>query len=242
MYKELELRGKYEAESRLTRWWPKVEAIDVPKPETIILPFPARDILSVAEPEWGGDPRKILDAVARAADTLGYPVFLRTDLVSGKHGWKNSCYVATRESLPRCLFGVVEANLLADVVPEALVVRRYIPLVSAFTAFYGDMPVAKERRYFVENGRVLCHHPYWPEDAIRFPGGREPEGWRERLAEINEETSEEVELLGGYAARLAAALDGFWSVDFALGRDGVWYFIDAARGEISWHPECGYRD
>lgn len=30
--------------------------------------------------------------------------------------------------------------------------------------------------------------------------------------------------------------EGYWSVDFAKGQDGTWYFIDMAEGDQSWHP------
>jgi hypothetical protein len=235
---DIQTRIALETETRMTWWWPKVETVDVPKPRTIIIPADSLDILSLVEPEWEGDPRKMLDAVERAAEEIGYPLFLRTDLVSGKHRWKESCYVASRKHLETCLYGVIEANILADVNPKAVVVREYIPMKAAFTAFSGEMPVAKERRYFIRDGKVVCHHPYWPEDAIRFMPGKEPEGWREKLAQFNRETPEEIGLLIKYASKLAEVLSGYWSVDFAYGHDGVWYFIDAARGELSWHPPC----
>src|SRR3989337_1939956 len=69
------------------------------------------------------------------------------------------------------------------------------------------------RRYFVRDGQVQCHHPYWPEDALRFEG-RRPWGWRKRLKVLNQETFGEVSRLWVYAERLAAHLDGYWSVDF----------------------------
>lgn len=228
-------------ESSLLFWWPKVRGLGVPVPETKVLEFGPRCLAAVCCPdseEDAAEARRVIEAVREAAREFGYPVFIRTDHASGKHEWENACYVAREEDLPRCLAGVIEFNEMVDLSPRAVVVRRYIPLESPFTAFRG-MPVARERRYFVLDGRVVCHHPYWPEDAIRFR--QEPEGWREKLAVLNEEAPDEVELLSGYAARLGAALPGYWSLDFARGADGVWYFIDAARGELSWHPACPHR-
>jgi hypothetical protein len=31
---------------------------------------------------------------------------------------------------------------------------------------YGNMPVCREYRYFIEDGRYCCSHPYWPMDTI----------------------------------------------------------------------------
>ena len=48
-------------------------------------------------------------------------------------------------------------------------------------------------------------------------------------------------LLRGYTEVFGKENPGFWSVDFALTWDKGWVMIDAARGEISWHPEsCPY--
>jgi len=224
-------------------WWPRVRDLGIPAPETEVLEFGPRSLASLVCPEGEEDvreARRVLEGVRRVARGFGYPVFIRTDQASGKHEWENTCFVASEEALPRCLAGVIEFNEMADLEPRAVVVRRFVPLESAFAAFRG-MPVARERRYFVLDGRVVCHHPYWPEDAVRFLPGREPEGWREKLAVLNEEVPDEVELLSGYAARLGAVLPGYWSLDFAKGLDGIWYFIDAARGELSWHPECPCR-
>jgi len=203
-------------------------------------------------------PEDIKAKIMAAAEQLGYPLFVRTDKASGKHDWENSCYVASIERLWRNIYGVVEFNELADVFglqPEALVFRRYIPLEATFKAFYGRMPVAKERRYFVRDGKVECHHPYWIEDAIGewWERAKElvairsdklellPENWKEILAELNRETDEEIELLTAYAEEIGRALgEGYWSVDFAKGKDGVWYFIDIAEGHRSWHPVCKF--
>ncbi|MGB9886659.1 MAG: ATP-grasp domain-containing protein [Moorellales bacterium] len=230
-------------ESSMLYWWPRVRDLGVPMPETEVLEFGFRSLACLVYPEGEQDVEeagRVLEVVREAARGFGYPVFIRTDQASGKHEWENSCFVASEEDLPRCLGGVIEFNEMADLEPRAIVIRRYIPLESAFTAFRG-MPVARERRYFVLDGRVVCHHPYWPEDAVRFLPGRQPQGWREKLAALNEETLDEIELLNDYAVRLAAALPGYWSLDFARGAGGVWYFIDAARGELSWHPECPHR-
>ena len=66
-----------------------------------------------------------------------------------------------------------------------------------------------------------------------------PNNWRSLLADLNHESKEEIKLLTDYAEQLGKYLSGYWSLDFAKGQDGNWYFIDAALGEQSWHPEHG---
>ncbi|MGB9660682.1 MAG: ATP-grasp domain-containing protein [Moorellaceae bacterium] len=245
--------------SSMLYWWPKVKDISVPKPETIIIRIGYRPLLGMLD----GEPlRPDLHAKIMAATRqLDYPLFVRTDQASGKHDWERTCYVDYSGTLWKNIYRLIEFNEIAGVFglqPEALVFRKYIPLEAPFKAFYGQMPVARERRYFVRDGGVECHHPYWIEDAISEWWERVaelgaagvlkawdqdkleplPTNWREVLAELNNETQEEIKLLTAYAEEIGRAIGkGYWSVDFAKGQDGVWYFIDMAEGEKSWHPE-----
>jgi hypothetical protein len=104
------------------------------------------------------------------------------------------------------------------------------------------MPVNPERRYFVKDGAVLCHHPYWTKEAIaKGTSGGLPKDWESIVEEINKETKEESEILTGCSQKVAKALDGFWSVDFCKAKDNRWILIDCAEGVRSWHPEdCKY--
>ena len=179
--------------------------------------------------------KKNEDALKQAARKFGYPVFVRTDHLSYKHGFLDYCYVESEESLIRKIYNVIEVGLcmMPPLPTKAIIIRKYIVPDYKFRAFNG-LPIAPERRYFVRDGKVVKHMPYWPEDAIKFWTVPEPEGWREMLKEMNMETEEEIKLLTEYAEAIGSALGGYWSVDFMRGRDGKWYFIDMARGEVSW--------
>jgi len=142
--------------------------------------------------------------------------------------------------------------MMADLDCQALAVREYIQPAALFRAFYGDLPIGRERRYFVRDGQAECHHPYWPADAIEraftingelVPAIEVDFDWRPLLAELSVESSEEIVLLTGYAETVGRAVgDGYWSVDFMQGADGRWWFIDMAQGNDSWHPECEHCD
>lgn len=231
-------------------WWPKIIDLGIPVPKTTIAQTPDEcpDLLNqwmwaaIGESDegipsgWG----VWFQRVQELADSIGYPLFVRTDLFSGKHGWNRTCYVPAADGLERHLLWIVHDGELASFIGmrhRAVVLREYLLLDPPFRAFEG-MPVARERRYFVRDGEVICHHPYWIADAMRwYAGTPKPRDWERDLAALNEERAAEVKLLTEYATRVAAIMDGYWSVDFACAHDGTWYLIDMARGENSWHPD-----
>lgn len=224
--------------SSLLVWWPKTNDIAIPVPKTAIVPLSNKDGRAFLDGK--PLPSNFILTLREYARAIEYPLFLRTDQASAKHGWKDASYVPDEKALPSHLGQVLEFNELAHIMGlpyEAVVLREYIPLESSFEAFYGRLPIAKERRYFVRDGEVICHHPYWIEDAIE---GHSPskENWKELLSELNREHLVEVALLSAYAKGVSRAIEGYWSVDFACSRTGEWYLIDMAEGHLSWHPDC----
>ncbi|MDD3040413.1 ATP-grasp domain-containing protein [Bacteroides sp.] len=226
----------------LVYWYARTQYLDVPQPETNIVwtgHLPLTNMLD-GEPL----PEYLRQSILFTARELGYPLFVRTDMASGKHEWEKACFVPSEEVLFQHIARVVEYNECVDMLGlgyQALILRKYIPLESTFNAFIGQLPIARERRYFARDGKVECHHPYWPENAILKAYGNKPENWKELLTELNHEDEEEIALLTVYAQKIAGQLKGYWSIDFAKGQDGKWYFIDAAEGERSWHPVCEHR-
>ena len=122
--------------------------------------------------------------------------------------------------------------------PCGFALREYIPVTEeSFTAFWAELPIRRERRYFAESGKVFCRHPYWIEDAIKKPSRRD---WQAILERLNSD-SDESSILDNFAAEISSGLEGYWSVDFMLGPHG-WLLIDMAVGEESWHPsDCPKR-
>jgi hypothetical protein len=225
----------------LCYWYEITKGLDIPQPYTVIYKIPEDHLKQLRIEQF---PKQIIDdskKIINQDPNLIYPIFLRTDQASGKHGWKRSCFVEKEETLKSNIYEVIIANLLADILGlpfTALVFREYIPLESKFTAFWGELPIAKERRIFIKNGKIQCSHPYWPEDAIEQPSIIY---WREELKELNTLTKKDESILKKYSEILAKNFEDYWSVDFAKGRDGKWYLIDMAKGENSFHYlECEF--
>jgi hypothetical protein len=225
--------------SSMLYWWPRIKGLPIPQPKTIIVPVSTETMAKTLDGDIEG--MLVFEPQFRAAaEELGYPLFLRTDQMSGKHEYERTCFVPSPDELLRHIGALIEYNFIVDMFgpgPSAIVFREFITLAACFHAFEG-LPIAPERRYFVRGGQVQCHHPYWPADAIRNPSTR---FWKSRLNRMNEEFEEEIILLSGYAETVGACLPGYWSVDFALAADGRWLLIDCAKGEESWHPNnCDY--
>lgn len=229
---------KTENKNSLLYWFPKVCALGIPVPRTHSMVL-CDDAVSALLATLDGSrvPDGFMKPIQEAAAEMGFPLFLRTDLQSGKHGWKKTCYVEDASCLQANIIGVVEENMLGACcfgpLFEALVFREFLDLETNFTAFYGSMPINRERRYFVRDGSILCHHPYWPADAI--DGHADDPDWRNKLAVLNEEPDAETALLSDYALTASRSLPGFWSADFAKATDGTWYLIDMALGGESFH-------
>ena len=110
-----------------------------------------------------------------------------------------------------------------------------------FTAFYGEMPVNPEIRFFIRDKKILCWHWYWIEDAIKNPSIN---NWKDVMNKAKEEelNPDTLKALTNEVNLIAQWFDGYWSIDFCKGKDEIWYLIDMARGERSWHPvDCKLR-
>jgi len=218
--------------SSMDHWFPKTKDLPIPQPRTEVALTTGTDswLKFLQEPALFSDNAQHLKDVAKK---LGYPLFIRTDQSSAKHSYIDTCMVESEDRLMRNIYCLIEENEMCDLNVQTLYFRSFIELRGAFRAF-NKMPIAPERRYFVKDGEVLCHHPYWPEAAIKDP---DHEDWESRLRGINFQEACEVILLKRYATIISMAVPGCWSVDFAKAKNGVWYFIDMADARLSWHPE-----
>ena len=236
-------RAEVELQSSMAYWFPRVA--DLPVPRTVFVALPV-----MASSKWAaeGVPTWYVEQVARAASFTEYPLFMRTDYASGKHRWREACYVPDKESLGRHIVTILEENESDESTgtpykwsSEWLVLRDYIPMETIFEAFSGRMPINHEHRYFIKDGVVQCGHPYWPPAAFKreevgLAPSKLPTDWRARLSAISLcEHAENQAVLSTVASRF----DGWWSVDFSKAKSKDWYLIDMGRAEISFHwPSC----
>jgi hypothetical protein len=224
--------------NNIAYWFPRLKrsGVNVPRTKIINTNLNLAKLLDMETPEGFS---LFIDHIQEAINEIGYPAFLRTGHYSGKHSWDETCFISDEsENLRQHIYQLIEESEIVEIfgLPyQTWAIREFLQLQYFFTAF-GGLPIARERRYFIRDYEVVCHHPYWPAGAIRAPS---TDKWRTQLEIINEETPLEIEMLTREAKKVAKVFDGYWSVDFAFTVDGVWYAIDMAEGNLSWHwPGC----
>ncbi len=234
--------------TRLSYWFPLIEAAGLPVPRTRIVRVSPED-MALLYPfclDGEGDPaawRRLIAAIEMAAHELrGPPWFLRTDYTSGKHSWKDTCYIPDLDDLPSHVSRLIEESEMASMIGlpwDAWVIREFLRTPPRFYAF-SSMPITREFRYFVRDGVIDHRQPYWPDHAIEdhFYDNPEPPDWRETLARMSRLYPAEKDKLDRMTLAASAAVPGFWSVDWLETVGGDWYLTDMAEGEKSfrWEP------
>ncbi len=226
--------------SCLSHWYPILQTTGVltPRTEIIRTKINLRSLLDGKLPDGF---TAFIERLVQSALRLGDPrVFLRTGQTSGKHEWKDTCYIddPTTETMAKHVVALCEFSEMVDIMGlpyDVWVVREFLDLESTFTAFNG-MPIAREVRLFIVDGKLQCVHPYFPPDAIDYPS--EPD-WRERLHRLSFLDDSDGEKLDEIAAAIGAKFTGGWSVDCCNTTDGLWYVTDMAEAARSFHwPDC----
>lgn len=227
--------------NRLSWWFPKIPS-DIFVPETEIITCDGADLLGVLDNQPSAAFGPLCRQIIEAGNRLGWPLFLRTDYLSGKHGWKDTCCVPGPGRVAKHVSRLIGESLMADPMGfpvDTWIARKFIPTERAFTAFHGDMPIVKERRYFVEDDKVVCHHPYWPPEAFEHVPVLSGD-WVDELESINRESAHEIQLLSRRSSCVGKKIGGSWSIDWLWSEPHCrWYLTDMAEAYMSYHwPEC----
>jgi len=234
--KRLEL-GK---QSSMSLWYPEVSKLLIPQIETHIVKV-GNDILS----DWVRNDKQLSDKYWKLfEDAINkideFPIFLRTDQSSMKHSWKDTCYLKSRDNLKHNLSMLLEEhemqNMVGELTYDDIVFRKFIPLETSFTCFHSNFPVNKEVRCFIKNGKILDLRHYWVKGAIES-GTPDDDNWEIKLMRLKELTHPDINEIIKQLEKVCKVFNEYWSVDFAKSKDGIWYLIDMARGEVSYQSD-----
>jgi hypothetical protein len=239
----------------ISYWLPVLERAALPTPKTIIVRYPhdGNELFSILDgqipPGWA----EFTAELQSAGGAIGYPLFMRTGQTSGKHDWKDCCYVASADDIVNHVARLVDRSACAGffgLPVDVWAIRRMLPVKPICTLpYYGDMPLVREVRAFVRDGKEVCRHCYWPAESIEhgfgyYAGDGEPMAkfidrvllgrYKREAARLPE--GDEARALAELIDRVAKAFagDGAWSVDFLETTDG-WCCIDMAEAANSFH-------
>lgn len=227
----------------LDEWYPYVRNV-VPTPRTRVHVGP--DLLALAlgesSPMLADAYRSVGGWLQAQGEDLGWPMFVRTGLTSAKHDWRNSCFVPSANDVAPHMNEILEYSAMADLMGlpcDVWVAREMLATEAPFKAFHGQMPITRERRYFVSDGKVIGHHPYWPPEAIEGSFGDVDWDWVQALDALNYESPDEVIALTALSERVSEVMPGAWSVDWLWARrrddaEAQWFLTDMAHADESF--------
>lgn len=229
----------------LSYWYPKLQGLGIPTPETEILTLTTEEYLNlwrILDNEYSPVLTKIKSWVEEISKKWDTPTFLRCGQTSAKHSWNRSCGMKEGD-ITSNIWTIAEFAAIVGLVFNVWVLRKMLPVDPiCCCAGYNDMPVTEEWRLFVEGENITHAQPYWPPSAVR-DGKPDTEEWEDKLAEISifPYSSNIVEL----TKKIGKHLGGFWSIDWLKSKD-TFYCIDMARGnqsyrwgKASWYTEEG---
>ncbi len=220
----------------ITFWYPRLFRLGFPTPKTIIIHT------NVDLETFSNNPNfrpegftEFLAEIESAIKKIGLPAFLRTGYTSNKHDWKRSCFISDLKNIKGHIFNLAEFSAMATIdrfMPcDFWAVREFIKTKKYFSYFSGEMPITKERRFFVRNGKVECQHSYWSKEAFKEDIDKK------KFEELSTLSKEDEKIIFQMAKYISNVFTGYWSCDFLKAESGDWYLTDMAIGERSYHDK-----
>jgi len=226
----------------MSYWFPKIEAAGLPVPRTTMVPMPTdaqRDLFrSFDQEQMHGEYAAFVKTLEPIAESLGYPCFVRTEFTSAKHDWELACYVKAYAELADHISHIVYFSECCAPGGELgynfWAIREFLPTMPiGVCRGYSNMPICREFRFFVEDDKVVCWHPYWPRHALD-DGNPVYSGPPMSYEEFC--TPPDLAALEKIASDAGRAVGGAWSVDLLETKRG-WFLTDMAEAHRSFHWE-----
>lgn len=143
------------------------------------------------------------------------PFVLKGATNSKKFLWNTHMFAQNKREAGEVWSRLMDDMLLSQ---QEIYIRDYVPLVRLTTGFNG-LPITKEFRFFVCNGKVLCGSYYWAshaEDLSSVPD----------VSEVPSHfLSEAVTKIGDRA--------NFYAMDVAQAASGKWIVVEINDGQMS---------
>lgn len=209
--------------TRFEHWYPVVEALDIPRPDTILIDLPIGLYgVIVGDPMPGAEMSEekghevmadIVTQVREFGKRVGYPLFVRNSYTSNKHCWDESCFIPEGMSDKEIITNISNlCHFNAMMMPYLglkLVVRSFIDTKPVFHAFDHNMPITEEYRFFYRDGEPVFWQPYWPIDAFKNQKTyiKSSEGDASDKSDVNNTTDIDQEEVGYWLSTISTPSD-----------------------------------
>lgn len=144
------------------------------------------------------------------------PVIVKDYVKSQKHYWAEACFIP-QASNNEAAEAVVKRflELQGPDLNEGLVFREFIELEELGTHVQSGMPLTKEFRLFIKDGKVIDTFYYWDEGDYQ---GLQPE-------------------IKSFLELIPRIKSNFFTMDIAKRKDGDWMIVELGDGQVAGLPE-----
>ncbi|PYE49494.1 uncharacterized protein DUF4343 [Deinococcus yavapaiensis KR-236] len=155
--------------------------------------------------------------VDAALDTFGgSPLIVKDYVKSRKHEWSQACFIPDASDRPsaRHVIDTFLARQGRDLV-GGLVLREFERFAALSAHSKSGMPLTREHRLFVLDGKVVLSSEYWEEGE--YHGETVP--------------------IHAFEALAARVPSRFFTMDVAKREDGAWRVVELGDGQVAGLPE-----
>lgn len=155
---------------------------------------------------------RIEEVLAAAGEFGDSPLIIKDYVKSRKHEWNEACFVpkaSDQNQLRKVVTTFVERQ--GESLVGGVVLREFVPLQSVGTHQKSGMPLTREHRVFVLDGKAIASAPYWA--GADYAGHVAP--------------------LEAFEEVMKSVRSRFFSMDLALGSDGTWRIIELGDGQVA---------
>lgn len=212
-----------------THWAPICEQAGVDIPQYLAL-HTTLDLLPLTRGEPAPGLQRFFREIEDACLQIGYPAYIRPGQIRQDRERQERDCVHSAEQIPRRIAEAVNEALEAGPPFPTMewIVAERLPFEPSF--YVGDRPVRLRRRYCVQDGKVVAHRTFWPEDKVRG-GPVSDEDWREILARCNKELKIEVRTLTQLSERVARLIESAWCIDWLWASGRGWVCVGMTTRE-----------
>lgn len=144
------------------------------------------------------------------------PIVIKDYVKSQKHYWNEACFIPNAANKEQTISVIEKFIELQDSdLNEGLVFREYVELEELASHSESGMPLTKEFRLFVKNGKIISVYKYWDE------------GDYQNVSPVIEQFDEVIPEIKS----------NFFTMDIAKKKSGNWIIVELGDGQVAGLPD-----